>query len=95
MTSPPDKTFYKVGESLDLTGLVVTGSYDDGTQAAVAVTAANISGFNSSAPLTGQLITVTVSGKTATFTVDIVNKLLSIIAVTTPRIRPRIKSVSV
>lgn len=48
------------------------GTYSDGSKTAVTVTADNISGFNSSAPATRQTVTVTIDGKTATFTVTIV-----------------------
>lgn len=70
ITTLPTKTEYLVGQSLDLSGLIVTGTYNDGTTATVPVTAANISGFDSSAPATGQTVTVTVDGKTAAFTVN-------------------------
>ena len=72
ITTPPTKTVYVVGQSLVLTGLVVTGSYNDGTTATLSVTASNINGFDSSTPVTGQIVTVTVDGKTATFTVNII-----------------------
>jgi len=35
VTSEPDKTTYTVGEALDLTGLVITATYSDGSQAVV------------------------------------------------------------
>ena len=71
ITTEPTKTTYKVGEAIDLTGLVVTGTYSDGSSQAEAVTTANISGFDSSVVAGSQLVTVTVGGQTATFTVAI------------------------
>jgi uncharacterized protein YkuJ len=64
----PTKTVYTIGESLDTTGMVVVARYSDGTT--VAVTDYTTSGFNSSTE--GQkTVTVTFSGKTATFTVTV------------------------
>jgi hypothetical protein len=81
VTTPPAKTAYNKGEALDLTGLVVTGGYSDGSTAILAVTPADVSGYD--ANITGeQTLTVTLQDKTATFTVT-VNELTGI-AVTTP-----------
>ena len=71
VTTPPAKTEYFVGETLDLSGLVVTGTWSDGSEETLEVTEAHISGFDSGAPATGQVVTVTVEGLTATFTVTI------------------------
>ena len=80
VTNKPTKTQYVVGQSLDLTGLVVTGTYNDGTSAPITITSANISGFDSNT--TGsKTVTVTVDSKTATFNVDIIVKALTGIAV--------------
>ena len=71
VTNQPAKTQYNAGASLELTGLIVTGTYSDGTTAPVAITSSNISGFDSNT--TGsKTVTVTVEGKTATFNVTIV-----------------------
>jgi hypothetical protein len=70
VTAPPTKTAYNQGESLDLTGLVVTGTNSDGGTAPLAVTMANISGFDSAAA-GPQTVTVTVGGKTASFNVTV------------------------
>ena len=50
----PSKTIYALGENIDLTGLNVTGKYDDGKQRPVKVTPEQISGFSSSAPVDKQ-----------------------------------------
>lgn len=71
ITNPPAKTQYMVGESLDLTGLVVTGTYDDETTAPIIITSSNISGFDSTTD-GSKIVTVTVDGKTATFNVDVI-----------------------
>ncbi len=72
ITKPAAKLTYSVGDTLDLTGLVVTGTYSDGTTKEEAITDADVSGFDSSLPVTGQELTVTVGDQTAAFTVDIV-----------------------
>jgi hypothetical protein len=70
ITSRPAKTTYAVGEPLNLSGLVVTGTYSDGTDKQEIVSIANISGYN--ADTTGsQTLTVTVNGQTASFTVTV------------------------
>jgi hypothetical protein len=65
------KKDYKVGEPLDITGLIVTGTYDDTTTKQEAIAASNISGFNSSAVAGSQTLTVTVNGQTASYTIII------------------------
>ncbi|GLC31548.1 bacterial Ig-like domain-containing protein [Clostridium omnivorum] len=81
ITKQPTKTEYVVGQSLDLTGLVVTGTYNDGTSAPVAITSSNISGFDSTTTGT-KTVTVTVDGKTATFNVNVIAKALTGIEIT-------------
>jgi hypothetical protein len=70
VTSLPTKTVYTVGESLNLSGLVVTGTYSDGTTKQETVNASNVSGYNANTTGT-QLLTVTVDGKTTTFSVTV------------------------
>jgi hypothetical protein len=83
ITTPPTKTVYTQGEDLDLTGLVVTGAYSDGSTKSESVMMANISGYNKNS--TGeQLLTVTVGGRTATFQVTVNQAELVSIMVTTP-----------
>jgi hypothetical protein len=67
VTTRPAKTVYVTGEALDLTGLVVTGTYDDGSTKAETITAADVSGYNKDT-LGEQTLTVTVNGKTTPFT---------------------------
>ena len=59
----PSKTIYALGENIDLTGLNVTGKYDDGKQRPVKVTPEQISGFSSSTPVEKQEVTITLEGK--------------------------------
>ena len=71
ITTPATKTAYKVGDELDLTGLVVTGTYSGGSKKVIAVTASNVTGFDSSKAVTEQTLTITVDGKTATYKISV------------------------
>lgn len=71
ITVPATKLTYTVGDSLDISGMVVRGTYSDGSTKTETITTSDITGFNSSAPAASQILTVTVGGKTATFTVTI------------------------
>lgn len=66
--SLPNKLSYRKGEALNKTGLVVKAHYNDGTSAIVKNY--KTSGFNSNV-LGDQTITVSLNGKTATFTVNV------------------------
>ena len=71
ITTPVNKLSYTVGDLLDITGLVITGHYSDGSTQIEPITAADVSGFDSSAPATGQILTITFGGKTLTYAVNI------------------------
>lgn len=77
ITATPAKTLYKVEETLDLTGLVVSGTYEDGSTQEISVTPEMVTGFDSSAAAVDQVITVTVDGKTTTFTVTITDEAIA------------------
>lgn len=77
ITTPASKLSYTVGEPLNVTGLVVTGTYSDASTQMETVTTADVTGFDSSAVASGQVLTITVNGKTTTYTVDIVAPLSS------------------
>lgn len=71
ITAPASKLTYSVGDALDISGLQVTGSYSDGTNTQESISAANVTGFDSSKAVSGKILTITVGGKTTTYTVDI------------------------
>jgi len=71
ITYPADKLSYFVGESLDLTGLEVTGTYSDVSTKVETITEANITGFDSSVGVTGQILTITFGGKTVTYAINV------------------------
>ena len=75
----PSKTSYIKGENLELTGGIITTTYEDGTTANVNMTASNVgvSGYN--ANQTGkQTITISYSNHTATFEVNVFDYITSI-----------------
>ena len=66
----PDTTEYDLGDDLDLTGLVVTANYSDGSSREISSDAYTVSGYD--ADTAGkQEITVAYAGKTDTFTVTV------------------------
>lgn len=69
VTTYPQKTSYLIGEALDLTGLVLTATYSDGSKKTVTEDY-SVSGFDSSSAGT-KTITVSFDGKTTTFTVTV------------------------
>lgn len=75
IATAPTKTKYQVGDSLDLTGLVVNATYKDGQGADVVLSvdanSLEVTGFDSSAAAEAQTITVAYQGKIATFTVTV------------------------
>ena len=72
----PDKTTYIKGESLDLTGGIITVSYEDKTTDNIPMTSSNVkvSGYNSS-QVGNQTITVTYQGRQTTFEVTVKNEV--------------------
>ncbi|MBI3306068.1 Ig-like domain-containing protein [Candidatus Nomurabacteria bacterium] len=71
ITTPATKLSYTVGESLDISGLVVTGTYSDGSTQVESISTSNITGFNSSQAAANQVLTITVGSRTTTYTVNI------------------------
>ena len=80
VSKTPDKTTYYQGESFDTTGLEVSKTYSDGTLEVI--TDYELSGFDSSSAGT-KTITVTASGKTATFEITVLETSIASISVTT------------
>ena len=62
ITTPATKLNYTVGESLDITGMIVTGTYSDASSKIEPVIPGNITGFDSSKPATGEVLTITIGG---------------------------------
>jgi hypothetical protein len=72
ITTPATKLIYHLADSLDITGMVVTGAYSNGTTSPLTVTAENISGFDSSKLIDNQKLIVTVGGISVSYTISIV-----------------------
>lgn len=68
VTAPPRNTEYYTGEEIDLAGLVVTGTWSDGSSARVNITRDDLSGYDITRG-GDQQVTVFYSGKTARFPV--------------------------
>lgn len=78
----PSKTNYNVGESLDISGMVIVKKYSNGNTEKVNVTSSQISGFDSSKPNNSLVLTVTIDGLRTTFTVQIIAAKLQSITIT-------------
>ncbi len=76
VNSLPKKRTYSVGEKIDLAGMSLTGRYANGKVKALDPYSAGITGFNSSKVVKGQVVTLTMGGKTVKFTVDVVPNAL-------------------
>lgn len=72
IASPAPKLSYTVGDTLDITGLVITGTYSDNSSQPLSIAAPNITGFNSAVPAKDQVLTITVGAKTTSYKVEIV-----------------------
>ena len=79
VTSNPSKTSYLEGDNLNTSGLVITAYYDDGSTSNV-TGSCSISGYSNTPG--SKTITVTYSGKTTAFSVDVKAKSLSSIEIT-------------
>lgn len=84
VSSVSHKTVYYVNETLDVSGLTLLAEYADGNSETVSVTENMVSGFDSSAPAANRTLTVTYGGKTVTFDVEIRERELTGISVTSP-----------
>ncbi|MDD4689164.1 MAG: bacterial Ig-like domain-containing protein [Eubacteriales bacterium] len=70
ITIEKPKRLYKVGDTFDWhTGTIVPGS---GTKGKLFSNYATVTGFDSSSPVEGQVITVSYGGETTTYTIDII-----------------------
>ena len=81
VTSPPDKLVYQIGEGLAIKGLVVSGTYNNGTEEEIKdFYLENVSGFSKEAGI--KPITVSVNDIKTTFDVEVTEKVLTDIEVT-------------
>jgi uncharacterized protein YjdB len=71
ITTPASKLSYSIGNKLDITGLVVTGTYSNGSTKTESISASNITGFNSATAAVNQVLTITDGTRTTTYKVQI------------------------
>ncbi|MGI6622557.1 MAG: Ig-like domain-containing protein [Acetivibrionales bacterium] len=71
ITKMPTKTVYNIGDTIDITGMIVIGTYSDGSTKIENITTDMITGFDSTKAADSQIITVTVNGKNTTYTIVI------------------------
>ncbi|MCF7931875.1 MAG: bacterial Ig-like domain-containing protein [Acholeplasmataceae bacterium] len=83
VTQAPDKTSFVVGQSADYTGIIVTATYADLSTSVIPFDALIFSGFDASMIATDQVITVTYADQTATFTIDIIERVANGIMIQT------------
>jgi len=70
ITAPPGKLLYNIGEPLNLAGIAVEATYNDGSSGPVTITMDNITG-NSFSTSGEKTVTVNYGGKTDTFAVRV------------------------
>jgi hypothetical protein len=70
ITHAANKLSYTAGDMLNTTGLQITGTYSDTTTGIVIPD--SVTGFDSSSPVTGQVLTVHVGALTTTYTINVV-----------------------
>jgi len=87
ITTPATKLAYIVNDTLDVTGLVVTGTYSDGSTQIEIVTSDKITGFDSTVAVTDQVLTITVGTQTTTYNISI--KTAPPISNPTPIVTPK------
>lgn len=79
---PADKLVYFVDEELDITGLVIEGTYSDGSKKDVSISTYNVTGFDSSNAEAKQTLTVAVDERTVTYTIEIKEPVIMVSAIT-------------
>lgn len=82
----PTKTMYRIGDSFSTSGIVVEGTYADGTVRRETITDADASGFNLTRP-GSQAITIRKQNRTAAYVIQVVAQhqpLVSALKITRP-----------
>lgn len=80
ITTQPTKTTYVEGQSFDATGMVVTATYNDETDAVVTEYTYSPSGELAT---TDTVVTISYEGKTANVNITVIEKVVESIAITT------------
>ncbi|MDP4177544.1 MAG: cell wall-binding repeat-containing protein [Bacillota bacterium] len=79
ITTPAAKLTYSIGDKLDLSGIQVTGTYDDNTTAVQAIDETDITGFDTSKAADSETVTININGKTASFNIKVDNKVNNLV----------------
>ena len=69
--STTPKTEYLIDDTLDVSGGEITVSYENGADKVISITSAMVTGFDSSAAVSSQTLTVTYEEKTATYVITV------------------------
>lgn len=77
ITKEPTKRMYQIGDTADWSGMVVTATYNDGSEKVLDSSEYTVSGFDTTSYAETQTITVTANGKTDTFTISVDKKTIS------------------
>jgi roadblock/LC7 domain-containing protein len=83
VTTPPSKVVYVVGQTASFEDVLVTATYADNSTLVVPFEELGFNGFDSSEALLGQVITVSFNEFTATFNIDIIERVSTGISVQT------------
>lgn len=84
IASPATKLSYLVDETLDISGLIIIGAYSDTSTSTLPVTLADVTGFDSSIATSSQILTITLEGQIATYTIEITAPPVSVGESTSP-----------
>ncbi len=71
ITTPADKLVYIIGDTLDIAGLVVTGTYSDGSTSIKPITPEDITGFDSSTTTASETLTVAYGEQTTNYSISV------------------------
>lgn len=71
ITNLPHQTEYVLGETLNLTGLVVNGTYSDHTTAPISIRTEDVTGFTSDKPSEKTILTIKIESHLATFAIKV------------------------
>jgi pullulanase len=90
--TPATKLSYKVGDTLNVSGLIIQATYSDGSKVDVPVTVDMVSGFDNKTASANQTLTITYNGKKTSYTIaiteDNTNNPTAPITVTPPATTP-------
>ena len=84
ITAMPTKLSYIVGDALDISGLVVTGTYSDGSTKIETITLEDITGFDSTTAFSSEVLTITIAGIFTTYEISVVEASVTQLKIISP-----------